>query len=408
MGEAACAAAQAVGYVGAGTVEFIVEGDAFYFMEMNTRLQVEHPVTELVTGHDLVEWQLRVAAGEPLPVTQEALELEGHALEARIYAESPEKGFLPSVGTLVHLRFPPHAEFSGGQRVAVRVDSGVRQGDAITPFYDPMIAKLIVWGANREQALKQMARALEETQVVGLSTNVAFLRRVIASKAFASGDVDTGLIARNHDTLFPAEAAPPDAVLALAVAGVLHQEAKAAETSSDPWSARNGWRLNQVYTRPFRLLSAHGTHDVTVTYHHTGYRFSSGKGEVRLTFTASGDDVQAMLGEQPVRGTVVFHGDEVHVFHAGTQTVLTRFDPLAHAGDEDAGGSLTAPMPGKVVALLAKPGVKVTKGTPLLVMEAMKMEHTITAPSDGTVEAFHFAAGDQVAEGAALLAFTAE
>ena len=407
MGEAACAAAKAVGYVGAGTVEFIAEGDAFYFMEMNTRLQVEHPVTELITGHDLVEWQLRVASGEPLPVKQEELKLQGHALEARLYAENPEKGFLPSIGSLAHLRFPAHAEFSGGQRVAVRVDSGVRQGDAITPFYDPMIAKLIVWGADREQALKQMAQVLEETQVVGLSTNVAFLRRVIASKPFASGDVDTGLIARNHDALFPAEAAPSDAVLALAAAGVLHREAQAAEASSDPWSARSGWRLNQVYARTLKLSSAHGAHDATVTYGHTGYRFSAGQAEARLTFTAAGDDVQAMLGEQPVRGTVVFSGNEVHVFHAGKHTALTRFDPLAHAGDEDEGGSLAAPMPGKVVALLAKPGVKVTKGTPLLVMEAMKMEHTITAPGDGTVEAFHFAAGDQVAEGAALLAFTA-
>jgi 3-methylcrotonyl-CoA carboxylase alpha subunit len=270
-----------------------------------------------------------------------------------------------------------------------------------------MIAKLIAWGADRESALKRLAQALEETQVVGLNTNVGFLRRVLASKPFASGDVDTGLIARNHDALFPAEAPPSDAVLALAVAGVLHREAQAAASSSDPWAARSGWRLNQVYARTLKLSSAHGAHDVSVSYGHTGYRFSAGKGEARLTFSAAGQDVQAMLGDQPVRGTVVLLGEEIHVFHGGKHTALTRFDPLAHAGEEDAGGSLAAPMPGKVVALLAKPGVKVAKGTPLLVMEAMKMEHTITAPGDGVVEAFHFAAGDQVAEGAALLAFTA-
>jgi len=407
MGEAACAAAKAVGYVGAGTVEFIAEGDAFYFMEMNTRLQVEHPVTELVTGQDLVEWQLRVASGEPLPVKQSELRLTGHAIEARLYAENPEKGFLPSIGTLTHLRFPAHASFSGGQNVITRVDSGVRQGDAITPFYDPMIAKLICWGSDREQALKHLAQALEDTQVVGLSTNVGFLKRVVASKPFASGDVDTGLIARNHAALFPAEAPPSDAVLALATAAVLHKESEAARSSTDPWSARTGWRLNQVYTRTLKLSSAHGPHDVTVTYGHTAYRFSAGKPEQRLTFTVTGDDVQAMLCDQPARGTVVFEGEKVHVFHAGAHVTLERFDPLAHAGDETSGGGLAAPMPGKVVALLAKPGVKVAKGTPLLVMEAMKMEHTITAPSDGQVDSFHFAAGDQVAEGAALLAFTA-
>jgi 3-methylcrotonyl-CoA carboxylase alpha subunit len=407
MGEAACAAAKAVGYVGAGTVEFIAEGDSFYFMEMNTRLQVEHPVTELVTGQDLVEWQLRVASGEPLPLTQDELTLRGHAIEARLYAENPEKGFLPSIGKLTHLRFPPHADFSGGQPVTTRVDSGVRQGDTITPFYDPMIAKLIVWGANREQALKHLRQALEETQVVGVATNVAFLRRVVTSKPFASGEVDTGLIARHHDVLFPKEPPPSDAVLALATAAILRREEEAARASTDPWATRSGWRLNQTYTRALKLISTHGPHEVAVTYGHTAYRFSTGKGDVRLTFSASGDDLYAMLGDQPVRGTVVFSGDEVHVFHAGAHTVLHPFDPLAHAAEEAEGGRLTAPMPGKVVALLAKPGMKVTRGTPLLVMEAMKMEHTITAPGDGTVDAFHYAAGDQVAEGATLLAFTA-
>jgi 3-methylcrotonyl-CoA carboxylase alpha subunit len=399
MGEAAVAAAKAVGYVGAGTVEFIAEGDKFYFMEMNTRLQVEHPVTEQITGFDLVEWQLRVASGERLPVQQEDLRIRGHALEARVYAENPEKGFLPSTGTLAHLRFPPHVAFT--RDGDVRVDSGVRPGDAITPFYDPMIAKLIVWGEDRAQALARMAEALAQTQVVGLSTNVAFLSRLVTSKAFASADLDTGLIARNHAVLFPEGAATSEDALALATASVLQREAKGA--SEDPWSSRTGWRLNQVYTRSLALIGSDGRHEVKVAYGHTGYRFNGKRLRV------SGElDLELMLEERPVRGTVVWDGDRLHVFHGGAVTVLELFDPIAHAaGDDSHGGKLVAPMPGKIVSLVATPNAAVKKGAPLLVMEAMKMEHTITAPSDGAVAEFLFSAGDQVAEGAELLKFAA-
>ncbi len=397
MGEAAVAAAKAVGYVGAGTVEFISEGEQFYFMEMNTRLQVEHPVTEMITGFDLVEWQLRVAAGEKLPATQAELKIHGHSLEARVYAENPEKGFLPAIGTLSHLRFPEHVAFvrSG----PVRVDSGVRQGDAITPFYDPMIAKLIVWGEDRQQALMRMADALGQTQIVGLSTNVAFLKRLVESKAFSSADLDTGLIAKNHAELFP-EAKPLAAgVLALATAAVLAREERLA--GADPWSTRTGWRVNQTYVRGLRL----GAHEVQITYGHRGYQLNG----TRLTIAHEGTDYALMLGEQPVRGTVVFEGETLHVFHAGERTELELFDPITHAGEDDAhGGKLVAPMPGKIVALLAKSGNPVKRGTALLVMEAMKMEHTITAPSDGTVSEFLFSAGDQVAEGAELLKFEVE
>ncbi len=396
MGEAAVAAAKAVGYVGAGTVEFIAEGEQFFFMEMNTRLQVEHPVTEMITGFDLVEWQLRVAAGEKLPASQEQLKINGHAFEARVYAENPEKGFLPSVGTLAHLRFPEHVTFTTAGDV--RVDSGVRQGDTITPFYDPMIAKLIVWGEDRQQALSRLSDALGHTQVVGLATNVGFLKRLAESKPFATADLDTGLIARNHDALFPAETKPAEGVLALATAAVLAEEEAAAE--NDPWSSRSGWRVNQLLVRTLKL----GAHEVRITYAHDGYRLD-GKA---LTVRRDGVDFALQLGGQPVRGTVVRAGETLHVFHGGVTTALELFDALAHAGDDDAhGGKLAAPMPGKIVALLAAKGAKVSKGTPLLVMEAMKMEHTITAPSDGTVEDFLFAAGDQVAEGAELLKFTA-
>jgi 3-methylcrotonyl-CoA carboxylase alpha subunit len=406
MGEAAVAAAKAVGYVGAGTVEFIAEGDAFYFMEMNTRLQVEHPVTEMVTGFDLVEWQLRVAFGEKLPATQAQLKLRGHALEARVYAENPEKGFLPSIGTLQHLRFPEHVSFVHNAG-PIRVDSGVRPGDEISPFYDPMIAKLIVWGEDRQQALARMADALGQTQIVGLATNVAFLRRLVESKAFSSADLDTGLIAKNHAELFPADAGPSQAVLALATAAVLTKDAALA--ASDPWSSRTGWRLNQLYVRALRL----GATEVKITYDHAGHLLNG----TRLTLrsvraesrtTSSSGDYELLLGDQPIRGTVVFAGDTLHVFHAGTVTQLELFDPIAHAGEDDShGGKLVAPMPGKVVALIAKPGAEVKKGAALLVMEAMKMEHTITAPSDGVVAEFLFSAGDQVAEGAELLKFTA-
>ena len=394
MGEAAVAAAKAVGYVGAGTVEFISEGDQFFFMEMNTRLQVEHPVTEAITGQDLVEWQLRVAAGEKLPLTQEKLRIKGHSLEARIYAENPEKGFLPSIGTLSHLQFPEHRSFMRGN--AVRVDSGVRPGDAISPFYDPMIAKLIVWGEDRQQALSRMSDALGQTQIVGLSTNVAFLKRLVESQAFVAADLDTGLIAKNHAALFPEEQGPSDAVLALATAAVLAREERRA--GNDPWSSRTGWRVNQTYVRGLRL----GAREVQLTYGHRGYQFNG----TRLTVSNVGLDFSLMLGEQPVRGTVVFESETLHVFHGGFVTHLDLFDPIAHAGEDDShAGKLVAPMPGKIVALLTKSGIAVKKGTALLVMEAMKMEHTITAPFDGSVSEYLFSAGDQVAEGAELLKF---
>ncbi|MET0322880.1 MAG: acetyl-CoA carboxylase biotin carboxylase subunit, partial [Duganella sp.] len=288
MGEAAVAAARAVGYVGAGTVEFIANQDgSFYFMEMNTRLQVEHPVTEMITGTDLVEWQLRVAAGEPLPKLQHDLAIHGHAIEARIYAENPDKGFLPSIGTLRHLGLPAAVSFElGGDAnapAAVRIDSGVRAGDAISPYYDPMIAKLIVWGANRQQALARMVQALSQYQVVGLNTNVAFLKRLVQGQAFATADLDTGLIERHHDTLFAAAKAAPDAALALACAAVMAEERQGAQAltgawhagAGDPWSRATGWRLNQPY---LRALSFSDEFDYTahLTYRADGWLFSTG------------------------------------------------------------------------------------------------------------------------------------
>ncbi|HDR9509243.1 3-methylcrotonyl-CoA carboxylase [Burkholderia cepacia] len=406
MGEAAVAAARAVGYVGAGTVEFIMTGDAFYFMEMNTRLQVEHPVTEMVTGLDLVEWQLRVASGEPLPLQQDELRVQGHALEARLYAENPARGFLPSTGTLKHLRLPNGVEFDIG--AAVRVDSGVREGDAITPFYDPMIAKLIVHGADRTAALGLMLRALRACEVVGLHTNAAFLQRIVACEPFATADLDTGLIERNHDALF-APQQPPRATLALACAALLARERGAAAQGASPWGALPDWRLNGGYRRTLEWHAVDREADVTVAYEDDGAvaRIAAGDAAAQPFAWARGAtplDFDVTLGGVRSSGRVYADGDTFHVFTQGAAETFEWRNLLAHAGDtEQGGGRLTAPMPGKVIAVLVEPGQKVEAGTPLIVMEAMKMEHTIGAPSAGVVAEVLYGVGDQVADGAQLL-----
>ncbi len=402
MGEAAVNAAQAVGYVGAGTVEFIANQDgSFYFMEMNTRLQVEHPVTEMITGTDLVEWQLRVASGERLPLLQDDLQISGHAIEARIYAENPEKGFLPSIGALRHLQMPDAVNFANGDR---RIDSGVREGDVITPHYDPMIAKLIVRGDDRAQALARMSQALAEFEVVGPATNVAFLGRLVASVPFAGADLDTGLIERHHASLFPPAVQPPLPVLALAVAAL----AQPASASADPWADASGWRLNGSFQRRLRLLQAGEALELVLDCRRDGWRLRAADGEAQLgAIMIEGRQVTLSLDGQRVRGRVVRDGDSLHVFHAGTHWQLAWSDPIAHAGEQEAeGGRLTAPMPGKIVQLLVEAGAAVEKGAPLLIMEAMKMEHTISAPAHGTVAGLLYAVGDQVAEGAQLLSFT--
>ena len=417
MGEAAVAAAKAVGYVGAGTVEFIANQDgSFYFMEMNTRLQVEHPVTEMITGLDLVEWQLRIASGEPLPKKQEELTIRGHALEARIYAENPEKGFLPSIGTLRHLHTPQAVAFECGKGTiadtpaTIRIDSGVRESDAISPFYDPMIAKLIVWGHDRKEALGHMAQALSEYQIVGLATNVAFLKRLVESKPFASADLDTGLIERHHDALFPPAQPLSIQVLALAVALLLTSEHSTGAAANDPWASTSGWRMNGTLSRQLDFTDETKPYPVTVDYRELGWTVRQGGHTVMMTLVErNGQQLVIKLDGATVRGTVVRDGETFHVFTGGAHVTLHYNDPLAHAGEvEMEGGRLTAPMPGKIVAVLMGKGKTVEKGTPLLIMEAMKMEHTIAAPANGTVEELLYAVGDQVAEGAQLLAFKAD
>jgi 3-methylcrotonyl-CoA carboxylase alpha subunit len=416
MGAAAVAAAQAVGYVGAGTVEFIAEehddGDiGFFFMEMNTRLQVEHPVTEAITGLDLVEWQLRVAAGEPLPRKQQDLRITGHAIEARICAENPESNFLPATGTMGTLRWPAHVSFQRNadaepfhDAAPVRVDSGVREGDAISPYYDSMIAKLIVWGETRAQALARLDAALRDTHIVGLHTNVAFLRRVVASRSFATADLDTGLIEREAAVLFK----QPPLPLELAAAGVA-AHALAGEhrlETADPWSRRDGFRLHGGAARHFDLEHDGTHHTVTLArLHDGGLRLSSGASAWPLaTRSLGGDTFDIALGERRLRLQVYVQGERVAVFAPEGSIVVHEVDAIAHAGDTAGeAGSLAAPMPGKVVAYLAKAGDKVARGQALAVMEAMKMEHTIHAPRDGEVAEVLYAVGDQVAEGGELL-----
>jgi 3-methylcrotonyl-CoA carboxylase alpha subunit len=418
MGEAAVAAARAVNYVGAGTVEFIAEPDGrFYFMEMNTRLQVEHPVTEMITGHDLVEWQLRVAAGEPLPLTQDQLSINGHAIEARIYAENPEKGFLPSIGTLSALNFPPHAAFQNGD---IRVDGGVRAGDTISPFYDPMIAKLIVRGADRDQARARMIQALGEIQSVGVSTNIAFLRRLMGDPAFAAADLDTGLIERQHDSLFPAAENAPLSTLALAAAALLADQGLGSSTlhanvvHADPWAQTDGWRIASLYQRPFTLIDNDAVHELRIGRNGGHWSCSDAAGTQTFEWRAEGlapkqYRLRIRLDGVDTSGVVVLHGDFAHVFVAGGVRVLQVRDAVAHPQDEGNvhQGGLTAPMPGKIISIAVKAGDTVKSGDALMVMEAMKMEHTIHAPGNGTVQELFFAVGDQVGDGVELIAIAA-
>ncbi len=415
MGEAAVAAARAVGYVGAGTVEFIADPDGrFFFMEMNTRLQVEHPVTEMITGLDLVEWQLKVAAGLPLPAQADALRIDGHAIEVRVYAENPDKGFLPSTGQLRHLRTPPATAFSReaeGATAPVRIDSGVREGDAISPFYDPMIAKLITWAPDREGAIARMDAALARFEVVGLHTNIAFLRRLMRCASFAGADLDTGLIERERAALMPGARRPSAHDLALAAGLVLARERDEATDAADPWQQRDGWRLGAHQEREMHFAAGADIHSVRVAYARSGHTVFAGDEAVCLAdlrWDAAARRLSGLAGSEAFDCGAVADGEMLHLFTPQGQVSLAWRPALAQAGDDvDAVGGLVAPMPGKVVAVLVAAGATVSRGQPLMVMEAMKMEHTIAAPADGVVAELLHQVGDQVAEGAALLAMKA-
>ena len=370
--QAAFAAARAARYVNAGTVEFIVGGGQFYFIEMNTRLQVEHPVTELVNDVDLVEWQLRVAAGEPLPLTQDRIAPVGHAIEARIYAEDPRHDFLPASGRVLLLRAPPAT-------ADLRIETGVRQGDTITPFYDPMIAKIVVRGEDRRTAIARLDRALAFYRIAGIATNRDFLLRLVRSNDFAAGAVDTGFIACHRDAL-AAPPAPDAAVAAASLALVAAERPRPGVDRYSPWSARDGWRLEGREPRQIRWRDGDSERTVTL---------------------AGGERADGHVD-------VVRTGNRFTVIDTDGSWNLELVDPLAGRDEEEfAAGRLTAPMPGRIVQVLAQAGDRVKRGQPILILEAMKMEHTIAAPADGTVDAINYAVGELVDEGVALMAFTA-
>ncbi len=367
MGEAAVAAARAVNYSGAGTVEFIAEpSGAFYFMEMNTRLQVEHPVTEMITGLDLVEWQLRVASGEPLPLKQSQLQIRGHAIEARIYAEDPAREFLPSIGRLRHLRTPPVSP-------QVRIDTGVREGDEISPYYDPMIAKLIVHADTRAEALARLRQALSRYEVAGVATNVEFLFRLTTAPSFVEARLDTALIEREREHLFAPQAVSEE-LWTLAA----RESLNTGERGVSPWSDTTGWRLNGARSQRVQRL-----------------RLGAEERAVRVDFTVHPAHAAFNVVRTP---------GEVHVFENGRHLGFTIVDPYAPSAESaEHHGGLTAPMPGRVLSVAVSAGQSVKRGAPLVVMEAMKMEHTVTAPRDGVVDEIFVSAGDQIREGVELL-----
>jgi len=400
MGQAAVNATSAVGYVGAGTVEFIVAPSGeFYFMEMNTRLQVEHPVTEMITGLDLVEWQLRVAVGEQLPLTQEQVTSKGHALEARIYAEDPERGFLPAIGRLEYFTAPAASRH-------VRVDAGVAAGDSITPYYDSMIAKLIVWDESRELAIGRMLEALSAMHIVGVTNNVPFLHRLVASTAFRFADLDTALIEREHDHLFPAPREPRREVWLAAAAARLLRSAPSAPAT--PWECRDGWRLGQRARRELVFHTGEFEKKIEISYQPSGWQMRVDGQDLEVAGRLErGCELRLeVAGVRQLAWVYSTEGIE-HVFLDGESHPLTIIDPLTVTSAAAAAGpaGLRSPMPGRVLELMATPGAQVAKGQPLLVLEAMKIEHTIAAPAAGTLRAYKVAAGEQVSEGVELVDF---
>ncbi|MFG1376490.1 acetyl/propionyl/methylcrotonyl-CoA carboxylase subunit alpha [Xanthobacter autotrophicus] len=404
MGKAAVDAARAVGYRGAGTVEFIAEGEHFYFMEMNTRLQVEHPVTEAITGQDLVEWQIKVAQGETLPLTQADIPLKGHAIEVRLYAEDPARDFLPQVGRLDHLVLPSHLE-------GTRVDTGVRAGDTVSIHYDPMIAKIIVSGADRTEAVRRLDAALGATEVVGLATNRVFLKAIAAHPAFAAAELDTNFIARHQDQLLPPPQPVDDTVLALAALSILKEEARQSAEAVDaadpwsPWGLAPGWRLNRDAHVDLTFSDRERRIAVRAHFRPSGFILSLPGGDMSVEGDAEADGtLRARLDGVALSARVVRTGARLTIFVRGGEFGVEFIDPrLASQAATGTAGRLVAPMPGTIIRIAVEEGQEVAKGAALVVVEAMKMEHTVAAPRDGRVKTLKFAVGDLVDEGAELL-----
>ncbi|RPH22156.1 MAG: acetyl/propionyl/methylcrotonyl-CoA carboxylase subunit alpha [Alteromonadaceae bacterium TMED7] len=419
MGESAIKSAQAIGYQGAGTVEFLLDIDgSFYFMEMNTRLQVEHPVTEMISGQDLVEWQLRVAAGENLPKTQDQLVLNGHAFEARIYAEDADNDFLPSTGKLTLLKTPIESE-------NVRIDTGVRQGDEVSVYYDPMIAKLIVWDENREKALQRLAKALSEYRINGVTTNIDFLYNLATSKPFIEEDIDTGFIEKNNHLIFQNNEKQlknelPIAALFLVLSkeNKAKQQIQKSNDPNSPWFITDAWRSNEANLHT--LVLAHNDVEYTVTVEHKrkgndAYYAINVNGE---QFDCQGEILSTVLHDDTIVATINGHRSQTTFNHFENTISLYRANGvfnfthiLPDCGQnekEDNHGGLSAPMNGTMVSVLVNAGEQVSKDQPLVIMEAMKMEHTIKAPSNGIIDEVYFKEGDMVDGGTELLAFTAQ
>jgi 3-methylcrotonyl-CoA carboxylase alpha subunit len=392
MGEAAVKAAKAVGYVGAGTVEFIADAseglrdDRFWFMEMNTRLQVEHPVTEAITGLDLVEWQLRVAAGEALPQRQEEIQARGHAIEARLYAEDPDRGFLPSVGKLEILHLPE-------ARDGIRIDAGVRQGDEVTIFYDPMIAKVIAWDETREGAAAKLASALTHTQILGVRTNTGFLVRALRQPDFIAGEIDTGFIERHSAVLLPPRTVPPAGVVAMVARSILAARS-AHQRGCDPWDMQDSFRLSGESSETLEFLVDGNRVSIPIFHRRRGV-----------------NDIPIEVGRLDFDGGSLLElatGDIV-VMTAGETWTFSPYDPFAAADSVGAATDrVSTPMPGKIVQVLVKAGDSVKRGQALAVLEAMKMEHTLSAPADAKVASVDVAPGDQVTDGATVVRFEME
>ena len=411
MGEAAILAAKAINYVGAGTVEFLLdEDDSFYFMEMNTRLQVEHPVTEMITREDLVHWQLTIAEGKPLPKQQNELTLTGHAFEARIYAEDPNNEFLPSTGTLRLLRTPKEND-------VVRVDTGVVEGDEVSVFYDPMIAKLVVWGENREIALKRLISALGDYYIDGVSTNIDFLKRVATHPAFVAAELTTTFVEKHHDSLFSAtseDAASDDTqvnIPVMALLSLLNRKVSRSDKTPSVWSTVGAWRANANHTEILTLLCNQEEVHVGVKHQRHGTEDAW-----ELTVGDNSYNVKGKLVDSALHATI--NGYKSTFTYSDNDGVFTLFNKDTHAkfslisaslgddNDDNGDANFSAPMNGTIVAHLVEKGVLVKKGEPILVMEAMKMEHSIIAPHDGAVEEFFFNPGELVDGGATLLAFS--
>ena len=411
MGEAAILAAKAINYVGAGTVEFLLdEDDSFYFMEMNTRLQVEHPVTEMITREDLVHWQLTIAEGKPLPKEQNELTLTGHAFEARIYAEDPNNEFLPSTGTLRLLRTPKEND-------VVRVDTGVVEGDEVSVFYDPMIAKLVVWGENREIALKRLISALGDYYIDGVSTNIDFLKRVATHPAFVAAELTTTFVEKHHDSLFSAtseDAASDDTqvnIPVMALLSLLNRKVSRSDKTPSVWSTVGAWRANANHTEILTLLCNQEEVHVGVKHQRHGTEDAW-----ELSVGDNSYNVKGKLVDSALHATI--NGYKSTFTYSDNDGVFTLFNKDTHAkfslisaslgddNDDNGDANFSAPMNGTIVAHLVEKGVLVKKGEPILVMEAMKMEHSIIAPHDGAVEEFFFNPGELVDGGATLLAFS--